>query len=170
MLPYLPSWWAAAEHASSNEKEAAAAEQKIKAAEAVALRANRAMEDMEAQHAQAIAQLSAASSHGTSEDGQQQQVDSCSSGRTHDESEQCADAPCSDARYMALFEYELEELAQLESLDLAKCDPALTDWDVEDSLELLEQATLLVEIDLSDNQLTDECLQPLWYVWVLDLI
>ena len=167
MLPYLPSWWAAAEHASSNEKEAAAAEQKIKAAEAVALRANRAMEDMEAQHAQAVAQLSAASSHGTSEDGQQQQVDGCSSGRTHDESEQYADTPCSDARYMALFEYEVEELAQLEALDLARCDPALTDWDVEDSLGLLEQATLLVEIDLSDNQLTDECLQPLWCVLVL---
>ena len=101
---------------------------------------------------------------------QQQQVDSCSSGRAHDESEQYADAPCSDARYMALFEYELEELAQLEALDLAGCDPALTDWDVEDSLGLLEQATLLVEIDLSDNQLTDECLQPLWYVWVPGLM
>eukprot|EP01046_Picozoa_sp_COSAG06_P028380 COSAG06_NODE_2550_length_6687_cov_4.096843_7_plen_453_part_00 len=60
VLPYLPSWWAAAENAASNEKDANAATQKVLAAEAAALKANRAMEEMEAEHAQALARLSAA--------------------------------------------------------------------------------------------------------------
>ena len=157
VLPYLPSWWAAAEHASSIEKETAAAEQKIMAAEAAALRANRAIEEMEAQHAQALAQLPTASI--VEDDVGSEQYE-------NEEHEDVGPAPCDDARYVALFEYETEELAQLEVLNLARCDPALTDWDVEDSLEILEQAKLLAEVDLSNNQLTDECLQPLWCAFV----
>jgi hypothetical protein len=145
------------------EKETAAAEQKIMAAEAAALRANRAMEEMEDQHAQALAQLPVASVYGAAQNDQQQ-VEDCT-GNEQQESEEHEDAgpaPCDDTRYVALFEYEAEELAQLEVLNLARCDPALTDWDVEDSLEILEQAKLLAELDLSNNQLTDECLHPLW--------
>eukprot|EP01043_Picozoa_sp_COSAG02_P041419 COSAG02_NODE_3431_length_6751_cov_4.763830_3_plen_191_part_00 len=155
VLPYLPSWWAAAEHASNIEKETAAAEQKIMAAEAAALRANRALEEMEAQHAQALAQLPAAST-----------VEGSVGHEQYEEHEEVGPAPCDDARYVALFEYDTEELAQLEVLNLARCDPALTDWDVEDSLEIMEQAKLLAEVDLSSNQLTDECLQPLWCAFV----
>jgi hypothetical protein len=158
VLPYLPSWWAAAEHASSSEKETASAGQKIMAAEAAVRRANRAIEDMETKCAQLTSALRAA---------QTEQAQHNSIGLEQDEVEEHAEAgpaPCDDARYVALFEYEAEELAQLEVLNLARCEPALTDWDVEDSLGVLEQAKRLVEMDLSNNQLTDECLQPLWCV------
>lgn len=171
VLPYLPSWWAAAENESSNEKEAAATAQKIMAAEAAARRANRAMEDMEAQHAQALAQLSVASTR-SAEDCDQHGSDQ-SAEREHFDQEEDAEAGpavCDDVRYVALFERDADALAQLETLDLSRCDPALTDWDIEDSLEVLEEATLLAEIDLSYNQLTDECLQPLWCAHVCRLI
>lgn len=126
------------------------------AAEATALRANAAMEDLEIKVAQLTSALRAA---------QTEQAQHNSIGREQHECAEHADAgpaPCDDARYVALFEYAAEELAQLEVLNLARCEPALTDWDIEDSLGILEQASRLAEMDLSNNQLTDECLQPLW--------
>ena len=96
---------------------------------------------------EALTRLPMASVHGTVQNEQQQAEDCIGKEAEHEDGA----APCDDARYMALFEYQAEELAQLEVLTLAGCEPALTDWDVEDGLEILEQANLLAELDLSNN-------------------
>lgn len=106
--------------------------------------------------------------HSATQDEQKHLAKHCEQDESDNNMDQ-GPAPCDDARYVALFSYESEELAQLDVLNLAGCDPALTDWDVEDILGVLEQATLLAELDMSNNQLTDECLQALWCVRVSSL-
>ena len=147
VLPYLPHWWAASERAALGEKEAAAASQKVMAAEAATLKAHRAMEALEAElTAQAAAEAGG---------------DTVPEGVGDEPGEDEGPLPCDDARYVGLFESSEEQLASLETLDMSSCAPMMNDLDLEDCLDVLESAGILREIDLSGNELSDECLQPL---------